>query len=63
MTYSKDGRQETLQDRLAALDQRIARMRAMNASSGDMLALRLVEHAETERRQILALMPDRSGER
>jgi len=62
MTYKRDGK-ETLQDRLAALDQRIARMRALNASNGDMLALRLVEYAEIERKQVLALMPDRNGER
>jgi hypothetical protein len=45
---------ETPHDRLAMIDRRIARMRAVNAKEGDVLALRLIEHAETERRQILA---------
>jgi hypothetical protein len=40
--------------RLETIDRRIARMRSLNAESGDLLALRLIEHAETERRQILA---------
>ena len=56
MTYRNEG-SESLSDRLAMLDQRIARMRAMNANHGDALALRLIEHAETERKQILAMMP------
>ena len=50
---------EMLQDRLAALDDRIARMRALNNRHGDAFALRLVKHAEIERKQLLELMPDR----
>lgn len=45
---------ETPRDRLATIERRIARMRALNAKEGDALALRLIEHAEIERRQILA---------
>mgnify|MGYP007039442657 CR=1 FL=1 len=45
---------ETPRDRLAMIERRIARMRAVNAKEGDTLALRLIEHAEIERRQILA---------
>jgi hypothetical protein len=41
-------------DRLAMIDHRIARMRSLNKTQGDQLALRLIEHAETERRQLLA---------
>jgi hypothetical protein len=36
------------------LDRRIARMKSLNANHGDLLALRLIAHAETERRQLLA---------
>ena len=56
MAFRNEG-SESLSDRLAELDSRIARMRAMNANHGDALALKLIEHAETERRQILAMMP------
>jgi hypothetical protein len=41
-------------DRLAVIDQRIARMRALNKTHGDQLALRLIAHAETERGELLA---------
>jgi hypothetical protein len=54
MTYKKEAGPETARDRLAAIERRIARMRAHNVTQGDVLALRLIEHAETERRQILA---------
>jgi hypothetical protein len=57
MMYKDTTSTETLSDRLAALDQRIARMRALNATHGDALALRLIGHAETERRALLAQMP------
>jgi len=57
MNYRDEVSPENLSDRLAAIDHRIARMRALNASHGDMLALRLIEHAETERKQILKMMP------
>ena len=52
---------ETLKDRLAVVDQRIARMKALNTRHGDAFALRLVREAEVERRQILALMAKRTG--
>jgi hypothetical protein len=40
--------------RLETIDRRIARMRSLNTDRGDLFALRLIEHAETERRRILA---------
>ena len=57
MNHKDEAGPENLSDRLAAIDDRIARMRALNASHGDMMALRLIEHAETERKQILAMLP------
>jgi hypothetical protein len=45
---------ETIRDQLEVIDRRIARMRTLNVNHGDVLALRLIEHAEIERRQILA---------
>jgi hypothetical protein len=57
MMYKDTTSTESLSDRLAALDHRIARMRALNATHGDALALRLIAHAETERRALLAQMP------
>jgi hypothetical protein len=56
MMYKTDtgSMSETPRDRLETIDRRIARMKSLNHSQGDMLALRLIEHAETERRQILA---------
>jgi len=44
---------ETLRDRLEAIDRRILRMQALNTNHGDVLALRLIEHAKVERVQIL----------
>lgn len=61
MNHKDEAGPENLSDRLAAIDDRIARMRALNASHGDMMALRLIEHAETERRQILAMIPATSA--
>ena len=55
--YKTESSSEALRDRLAALDQRIARMRALNASQGDALALKLIQYAEVERREVLAQMP------
>jgi hypothetical protein len=55
--YENDASTETLHDRLAVLDHRIRRMRSLNATQGDALALRLIEHAEAERRALLKLMP------
>ena len=43
--------------RLETIDRRIARMRSLNTDRGDLFALRLIEHAETERQQILARAP------
>lgn len=60
MIDAREDTVEALQDRLAALDQRIARMQALNARHGDAFALRLVKDAQVERKQILDLMPDRS---
>ena len=57
MMYKDEAGSESLTDRLAALDQRIARMRAFRATEGDMLALRLIESAERERRTVLAQIP------
>jgi hypothetical protein len=54
--YRNETSPETPSERLDALDRQIARMRALNNNHGDMLALRLIEHAETERRQILGQM-------
>ncbi len=54
--YRRENEPESPRDRLNMLDQRIARMRALNGKHGDMLALRLIEYAETERRQLLAQM-------
>jgi hypothetical protein len=55
--YENDASSETLKDRLAVLDHRIRRMRSLNATQGDALALRLIEHAETERRALLRQLP------
>jgi hypothetical protein len=55
--YENDASSETLRDRLAVLDHRIRRMRSLNVTQGDALALRLIEHAETERRALLKQMP------
>jgi hypothetical protein len=56
MMYQHDSSPESPRDRLEAIDRRIARMRSLNTNHGDVLALRLIEHAEVERRQILAQM-------
>jgi hypothetical protein len=53
MMKYETGPSDNPRDRLAIIDQRIARMRALNKTHGDQLALRLIAHAETERRQIL----------
>jgi hypothetical protein len=52
--YSQDTKSDDPRDRLEVVERRIARMRSLNTNHGDMLALRLIEHAEVERRQILA---------
>lgn len=53
-------KQQTMADRprgrLETIDRRIARMRSLNTDRGDLFALRLIEHAETERRLIVAQM-------
>lgn len=54
MMYKHEPHSDSPRDRLEAIDRRIARMRALNVNHGDVLALRLIEHAEIERRQILA---------
>jgi hypothetical protein len=56
MMHRQETNSETHRDRLDVLERRIARMRSLNSNQGDMLALRLMEHAERERRQILAEM-------
>ncbi len=38
-------------NRLAAIERRIARMRALNETQGDVFALRMIAYAETERRK------------
>ena len=45
---------ETPRDRLAVIEHRIVRMKSVNKTEGDALALRLIAHAEAERRKILA---------
>ena len=55
--YENDASSDTLQDRLAVLDHRIKRMRSLNATQGDALAVRLIEHAEAERRALLKQLP------
>jgi hypothetical protein len=55
--YERDSGTETLRDRLAAIDHRIARMRSLNATQGDALAVKLIEHAEVERRALLKQLP------
>ena len=52
--YTQEPRSDNPRDRLDVLERRIARMRSLNSNQGDMLALRLIKHAEIERRQILA---------
>jgi hypothetical protein len=54
MMYKHETKSDNPRDRLDTLDRRIARMKSLNVSQGDLLALRLIEHAQTERRQILA---------
>lgn len=54
MMYKQETRPDSPRDRLEMLDRRIARMRSLNTNHGDMLALRLIEHAQNERREILA---------
>jgi hypothetical protein len=54
MMYKHEPVQETLRDQLEAIDRRIARMQALNTNQGDALALRLIQHAKVERRQIQA---------
>ena len=54
--HRDDTTSQTPRDRLDAIDRRIARMRALNANHGDVLALRLIEHAKNERLEILAQM-------
>jgi hypothetical protein len=55
--FKETSSHETLSDRLAALDEKIARMKAFSATKGDALALRLIETAEAERRSVLAQIP------
>jgi len=57
VSNARDELSETLQDRLAVLNDRIARMRGVNARRGDLFALRLAKQAEVERKQLLDSMP------
>jgi len=52
-----DNTPENLRDRLAILDDRIARMRSLNARHGDVMALRLVESAKAEQKALRARLP------
>jgi hypothetical protein len=54
MMMSSHETPDNLHDRLLMLDRRIERMRSLNSNHGDLMALRLIEHAQIERRQILA---------
>ena len=54
--YENDSSTDTLRDRLAKLNHRIERMKALNVTHGDVLALRLIEHAKVERKALLAQM-------
>lgn len=54
MIDETDNSPDSLRDRLAVLDDRIARMRSLNATHGDVMALRLIETAKAEQRTLRA---------
>jgi hypothetical protein len=56
-----DDSPESLRDRLVVLDHRIARMRSLNASQGDIMALRLIDQAKAEQRALRARLPAVAG--
>jgi len=57
MMDETDNSPESLRDRLAVLDHRIARMRSLNATHGDVMALRLIENAKAEQKALRARLP------
>jgi len=56
-----DDSPDSLRDRLVVLDHRIARMRSLNASQGDIMALRLIEQAKAEQKILRAKLPAEAG--
>jgi hypothetical protein len=60
MIDETDNSPESLRDRLAVLDDRIARMRSLNATHGDVMALRLIENAKAEQKMLRARLPAKS---
>jgi hypothetical protein len=54
MQFKPETMPENLRDQLEVINRRIARMQSLNTNQGDVLALRLIEHAKVERRQIQA---------
>jgi hypothetical protein len=56
-----DDSPDSLRDRLVVLDHRIARMRSLNASQGDIMALRLIEQAKAEQKALRARLPADAG--
>lgn len=63
MMDEPDNSPESLRDRLAVLDHRIARMRSLNATQGDAMALRLIENAKAEQRALRARLPAGAAEK
>ena len=61
MIDETDNSPESLRDRLAVLDDRIARMRSLNATHGDVMALRLIENAKVEQKALRARLPSTAG--
>ena len=57
MIDETDNSPDSLRDRLAVLDDRIARMRSLNATHGDVMALRLIETAKAEQKVLRARLP------
>jgi hypothetical protein len=55
----QQARTDSLQERLRALDLRIARMRELHAGSTDLLAHRLIKHSLVERDEIVAKLKAR----
>jgi hypothetical protein len=58
-----DNSPENLRDRLAMLDDRIARMHSLNVTHGDVMALRLIESAKAEQKMLRARLPGATSKR
>ena len=63
MIDETDNSPDSLCDRLAVLDDRIARMRSLNATHGDVMALRLIETAKAEQKALRARLPAAASSR